>query len=222
MKPRSRPALSLWALESRLAPAVTIVNAHTATFTDIDGDRATVTVSAGTLTAGLFATAAAGVGDQLQGIDFSAGGFDGATLTISPIKVPAGDGLVNVGFINSTGHDLGAVSVAGDLGQIDAGDSDPAAPAVAALTVRSLGRFGTVTQAAGGSLESNVNGALSKLVVKADLAGAYVNVDDGADGTIGSVTVGGSLIGGSDTSSGRVFASGNMGPVAIGRDLQGG
>ena len=40
-------------LETRLAPAVTIVSAATARFTDVDGDVATITVSAGTVTAPL-------------------------------------------------------------------------------------------------------------------------------------------------------------------------
>jgi hypothetical protein len=222
MKPRSRSVLALESLESRLAPAVTIVNATTATFTDIDGDLATVKVSAGTLTAGLFTTAAKGLGDQLQTINFSAGGFEAANLTISATKVATGDGLVNVGYINSTGHDLGIVTVAGDVGQVDAGDSDPAAAAVASLTLRSLGRYGIDTQAGGGALESNFNGALGTLVVKADVAAAFANVDDGTDGTIGSVSIGGSLIGGSSTQSGRIFSSGDMGLVKIGHDLQGG
>jgi hypothetical protein len=223
MKTRNRAALrDLECLESRLAPAVALVNSTTATFTDADGDKATIKVSIGTLTAGLFTTGAMGLGEQLQTIDLSAGGFDGANLTISVKKALAGDGLVNVGHINSTGQDLGAVTVAGDLGQIDAGDSDPAALAVKSLTVRSMGRYGTDTQSAGGSLESNFDGALGKLSIKADAINVHVNVDDGADGTIGSVAIGGSLIGGADSSSGRIFSSGDMGPVKIGHDLQGG
>jgi hypothetical protein len=187
MKPSNRAALrSFECLESRLAPAVALVNWVTATFTDVDGDKVTVNLSIGTLTAGLFTTGATGLGEQLQTIDLNGGGFDGANLTISVKKALAGDGLVNVGYINATGHDLGTVTVAGDLEQIDAGDGDPAAPAVKSLTVRSMGRYGTDTQSAGGSLESNFDLALGKLVVKGDVAAAHLAVDDGADGTIRS------------------------------------
>jgi hypothetical protein len=62
-----------------------IVNPTTATYTDIDGDKVTVKVSSGILTASLFTTAATGPGDQLQAIDLSGGGFDGVNLTISAI-----------------------------------------------------------------------------------------------------------------------------------------
>jgi hypothetical protein len=71
------------------------------------------------------------------------------------------------------------------LGQIDAGDSDPADSAMVALTVRSMGQFGIDTQAVRGSPGSNINGAIGTLVVKADVVGAFLKVDDGADGTIG-------------------------------------
>src|SRR5262249_8460616 len=151
-----RTRLHLESLESRDAPAVTIVNPTTATFTDVDGDKVTIRVSAGTLTPGLFTTKVTGVGDQLQGIDLRGGGFDRVNLTISAVRAPAGDGLVNVGYINSTSHDLANVTVPGDLGRIAAGDGDAVAPALKALTVRSIGRFGTDTQSAGGNLKSNI------------------------------------------------------------------
>jgi hypothetical protein len=222
MKPRSRSVLALQSLESRETPAVTIVNPHTATFTDIDGDLATVKVWAGTLTAGLFTTAPKGLGDQLEEINLSGGGFDHATLTITAKRGPTGDGLVNVGYINSTGHDLGSVTVAGDLGQIDAGDAVTTTPAVKSLAVRSMGRYGLDTQILGGSLESDFNGALAKLAVKGDVAGAVVNVIGGVNGTIGSVTIGGSLVGGAGPDKGWILAGGDIGPVRVGHDIVGG
>jgi hypothetical protein len=226
MKRHSRCVLGLQALESRLVPTVTIVNATTAKFTDIDGDLATIKVSKGTLTAGLFTTTATGLGDQLQAIDFRAGGFDGADLTFSIVKVPGGDGLANVGYINSTDHDLGRVRVKGDLGQIDAGDAQTTlTPGLRALFVRSLGRFGTDTQVSGGNLESNIQGKLGTLVVARDVKDAFVNVaggGNGVDGKIGAITIGGSLIGGSSDNSGRISSSGNIGMVRIAHDVQGG
>src|SRR5437870_9645985 len=86
-------------LEPRTLLSVMIVNPKTATYTDADGDKVTVSVSLGTLMSGNFTTAASGLGDQLQTIDLSAGGFDGANLTISVVRSATsnGDGLANVG-----------------------------------------------------------------------------------------------------------------------------
>ncbi|MGB8167046.1 MAG: hypothetical protein WCF18_06110, partial [Chthoniobacteraceae bacterium] len=208
-------------LESRIAPAVLVVSPSTATYTDVDGDTVTIKVSSGDLNTAAFTTAAIGLGDQLQKINLSGGGFDGANLTLTVKKSATGDGLANVGHIESTGHDLGAVTIPGDLGQIDAGDSDPAKPAIKSLTVRSMGRFGTATQGAAPSLQSEIVGALGALTVKGDVVGAFVNVNDGADGTIGAVSIAGSLIGGGTTDSGQVHSSGKMGAVKIGGSVLG-
>ena len=48
---------------------------RTATYTDVDGDLITITVSKGTLTPANFQTAPTGLGDQLQEINLSMGGF---------------------------------------------------------------------------------------------------------------------------------------------------
>jgi hypothetical protein len=223
-KARPRPALrGFEGLEARLAPAIVVAaDGHSAAYADVDGDKVTVKVSLGTLTAGLFTSAISGAGEQLQEIDLSGGGFDGANLSFGVTKVPGGDGLANVGYVNSTGHDLGKVAVKGDLGRIDAGDAVTATPGLKSLSVRSLGRLGTDTQAAGGSLESDINGALGSLAVAADVNGAFVQVTGGADGKIGAVTIGGSLIGGSVGNSGQIIGYGDMGPVKIGHDVQGG
>jgi hypothetical protein len=204
--------LAIDVLESRTTPAVTIVNATTATFTDVDGDLATVKVSKGTLTAGLFTTVASGSGDQLQTIDLSGGGFDGASLTISAKKAGSGDGLVNVGYINSTGHNLGAVSVAGDLGRIDAGSPGFLnVTAVKSLTLNSLGKLGLATQGGVGSLTSALD-SLGRLAV----AGAMVNADISVQAKFGSATIGGSMTGGS------ISSGGDIGRIRIVQDLNGG
>src|SRR5436309_9817748 len=107
MKSHSRYSLRIECLESRLTPSVTVVNATTAKFTDVDGDLVTIKVSSGTLTAGLFTTVAVTPGhDQLQKVDLSAGGFVGANLTFGVVKVSGGDWLANVGYVNSKRHDL--------------------------------------------------------------------------------------------------------------------
>jgi hypothetical protein len=165
---------------------------------------------------------------QLQTIDLTQLGTTAATgmniaITAKP-GVGGGDGFANVGFINGTDINLGTVSVHGDLGRINAGNGTSASKGLTSLSVHSMGRFGTSTQAAGGSLESDISGQLGKLSVASDIVGAYINVTGPGGsvlGTIGSVTVGGSLIGGSDTDSGSIRAGGNIGAVAIGQDMQG-
>jgi hypothetical protein len=44
----------------------------------------------------------------------------------------------------------------------------------------------------------------------------------GVNGTIGSVTIGGSLIGGAEDDSGSIQASGAIGAVKIGKSIEGG
>src|SRR5581483_5141028 len=170
-----------------------------------------------------FASVPVGAGEQLRLIDLHNGGFDQASLTLSVVKAPAGDGLANVGYVNATGHRLGDVLIPGDLGQIDAGDpATGPTPGLRSLTVRSLGRLGTASQGAGGSLESDVLGPLGALTVTGDIAGATVYVSGSADGTVGAVRIGGSILGGADPNSGQVQSTGDMGPVTVGGDIVGG
>ncbi|MGB8169936.1 MAG: hypothetical protein WCF18_20705 [Chthoniobacteraceae bacterium] len=223
-------------LESRIAPA-TLVNPKTLAYTDIDGDRVTVTASAGafvfanppsgTMNVDTFVfTAPNGIGgQQLQLVDLRQGsGFQGADLTVSVVKAGAGDGLAAVGLILATGIDLGKVTVKGDLGEIDAGDLDTATPGIEALSVRSLGRYGEATDPLVLGLKSDIKGALGALRVAEDIrdASIVVTADVDANATIGSITIGGALIGGSVAGSGQIFAEGNVGTVQIGRDLIGG
>src|SRR4051794_39485947 len=98
---------SLELLEARIAPAVMVVSAHLATYTDVDGDKVTLKDTIGDFTAANFTTAAQGLGDLLQSINLQAGGFDLTNLTITVAKAATGDGFVNIGHLNSTMHDLG-------------------------------------------------------------------------------------------------------------------
>ena len=221
-------ASSIEPLEPRIAPAaaVNVLTNTTATYTDVDGDHVTIKVSAGDLHgAGIFAVISQGSGDQLQLVNFSAGGFDGADLTFSVTKAPGGDGLANVGKINSTNHDLGRVTVKGDLGAIDAGDATTATPGLKSLTVQSLGALSVSTQQPAGDLNSDILGALGSLKVKGDLRDAYIHVTGGADGKIGPITIGGSMIGamvpGPNDRPGSIESSGDIGAVKIGRDIVG-
>src|SRR5262249_31751202 len=145
---RYRTVLGVEALESRLAPAATFVNATTATFTDVDGDLATIRITQPLFTAAnvnsvlLFDAS----GTQLRQVDLTnlnpAQTGLGVSVTARP-TAGVGDGFVNVGQIIGGGLDLGNVLVRGDLGRIIAGDAFTATPGLRSLTVQSLGRFGT-------------------------------------------------------------------------------
>src|SRR5262249_22896508 len=134
---------------------------------------------------------------QLQELDLSSATwgnkFAGANINISATKLgPEGDGFVNVGWINALGINVGAVTVKGDLGVIDAGAANTTTPGLAGLTVQSLGRLGTTTGApanADGTLESDVIGPLGTLSVKSDVVGAFLFVSGFGNATIGDVTI---------------------------------
>ena len=216
---------SLEILESRIAPAalatLTVVGTK-ATYKDVDGDTVSVVIAGGTtaVTTGLFSGVAGALGDQLQMIDLSGGMFDHATVTVTVKRATTGDGLANIGYLNSTGHDLGAVSILGDLGQIDAGDSNTAvtSPAIKSLKVNSLGHRGIDTQGGSASLESDLIGGLGSLTVTNDFDGSFLKITgamagiDDAAGSIGPVKIGGSLIGRAANDSGEIKTSGKMGP----------
>jgi hypothetical protein len=204
-------------LELRIAPATVI-------FTDLDGDKVTVSTSKGSnedLAAALTFSVLADVPRQLQKIDLSGNPiFAGTKLSVIATRTgPGGDGLTAVGFIDAdatnggTAIDLGAVVIDGDLGRITAG-TGAAATSVKALTVGSFGLLGTTTQAAGGLLGGTFAGAIGALAIKTDL----VNADIAAN-SMGAVKIGGSIFGDSD---GRLFATGKIASILIGGSVVGG
>jgi hypothetical protein len=221
--------LRLEPLESRRAPA-TLVNGKTVTFTDIDGDAATVVLSTNVLTQGnvgnVFKFDTGGIGNgnsvpqQLQEIDLS--GLPGvASVTVTATPANGGDGKVNVGWVNDL-NDAGSVSISGDLGRITAGNSNAKTPGVRALNVGSIGVQGTTTQAAGGVLVSTVNGAITKLAVGGDVRGASINITGGLFGKVGILTIGGSLLADAVApNTGTIIASGPIGKVTVTGDVTG-
>ncbi len=236
------PAMNIEPLENRIAPAATF------TFIDLDGDVATITTSKGTIADlseanGVLTFSAADPGEpdvprQLRKIDLGADEalasiFAFTDLTVKVIrKAPGGDGLVHVGYIDAreqiTGGadgsaDLGAVSVSGDLGRIQAGSEfQQGAPSVRSLSVGSLGLYGLATQGGTGDLLSIITGPVGSLKVRGDVReAAFVVQDDlSVKGTIGSVTVGGSLIGGDGPDTGVIQADGAIGAIKIGGDIR--
>jgi hypothetical protein len=211
--PMKNIAPSIEILESRIAPASVF---H---YTDVDGDQVTITSSLGDLGAAGVVNVTAG---QLQKLDLSDVSFNHANLAFSVVKVAGGNGLANVGNINGGINNFGNILVKGDLGQIDAGNNTTGTPAIKSLAVRSMGRLGLDTQGGVGNLESDIQGALGSLKVAGDVKDAFINVFGDVTATISSVTIRGSLIGGSGTQSGEIFSFGNMGPVKIRHEVQGG
>jgi len=229
LRHRRPTRLALEPLEGREVPA-TLVSPTTVTYQDIDGDNVTVKLSKPLLTAGnvntVFTFNVDGVfssnlaKQQLWKFDLTSlgGAAAGTAITVTATRSPVngGNGLANVGRINASGIDLGAVVVDGDLGKIDAGDATASTPGLASLTVHSMGRLGTTTQAPGGDLDSTLTGKLGALSVKSDITDANISVSGGAVGSIGRVFVGGNV------ASGFIFAAGSVGPTVVNGDIVGG
>ncbi len=201
---------------------VSQLDAKTVTFTDIDGDLVTVKSSIG---------AFAGDGSEFIGVETGANSagvlqqlklgpaFKGANLTITAKPtVNGGNGFVNLGFLDAIGVDLGTVSIAGDLGRIGAGTvgGDVHVPVVKSLTVQSFGLLGTATQGTDTSSTSVLHGALPKFTVKDDFRDATFLLLD-ADGKLGAVSIGGSLVANGFT---KISAVAGIGSLKVGGDIR--
>ncbi|HEX8310310.1 MAG TPA: hypothetical protein VF614_03260 [Chthoniobacteraceae bacterium] len=216
-------------LESRIAPATILPGGKSIAYTDIDGDKVVLTMSAEVNEKFVrFDTAFGDTGPQaLQLIDMGyISKAAGKSITLTAERGGMGGGTANVGAIDAFGVDLGTIKIDGDLGQITAGNGsgDSATPAVKSLTVNSLAEFGTSTQAAGGDTRSDLTGGIGKLKVKHDLFGEFnvLNTLGTSDGRIGKIKIGGSLMGGDVANSGTIFTQGDVGTVRIGESIFGG
>jgi hypothetical protein len=218
-------------LESRIAPA-------SITFIDVDGMQVTVSSSKGS-TADLEQVtilAAEGAGFELRELRLSdlPNVFQGAKISV--VKGTLEDTqMVNVGFINATGLDLGKVTIDGDLGRILAGDENSVTAATKKLTVGSIGVQGLNTQDAGGTLISKFLGRLGSLVVKGDFKEASLtvlgvdpdpdeNVSTSIDarGDIGDVLISGNFIGGASARTGFIYSKGSIGNITVTGSVLGG
>jgi hypothetical protein len=239
---RRSTSLRVEPLETRDAPAALNAARTTLTYQDIDGDTVKVVLSKpipGAMDPNNIFKFSSGAGavngntltaEQLWAIDLTSLGVgaNGMAITMTAVRHPVnkGDGFAAVGEINATGIDLGPVTIDGDLGKVVAGDATTTTSGLKGLTAQSMGRFGLSTGAGTSTgvldLLSTVQGKLDFLKVKADVKEASFNVLGGVDGKIGSVTIGGSLIGRGAGSTGRIFSDGDMGFVTIGGNLIGG
>jgi hypothetical protein len=217
-------------LESRIAPAALLPGGKSMTYTDVDGDLVKVTITKGTLAEADFtfnnAFGTAG-SQQLQVVNFGAD-LDkaGTNLIFTVVRKGTGDGFAHVGAITATGVDLGVVTVKGDLGKVVSGDADATSVGLVALTVQSLGEQGNTTQGGVGSITSAIDGGVKSILVKGNVAGAEFNVfRAGAtvgSGTLGSIFVGGSIIGGSTGFTGQIFTADHLLKATVKGDLRGG
>ena len=200
------------ALEARIAPAAVV------TFTDVDGDIVKVSSSKGS-TADLMSATHVTSG-QLTLLDLSSATwgseFSGASVSvkISALGAAKGDGVVNVGYIDATGIDLGSLTVNGDVGKIEIGGPGNK-PAAKSIKVFSLGKLGTGTGAP--DLLSNLDSSCGSLSIQGDVVGALFNVE----GKLGTLFVGGSIEGQSSNSSGCITANG-FNTAKIGGSILGG
>ena len=167
MATRCTPHASIEALESRIAPAVIIApGGKVAHYTDLDGDRVTITISKGRLSASDFVMTSDGAtvpdGESLVMLDLSddSGEFHRANLTIAakPGRF-GGDGHADVGFINAGDGltDLGRVFIDGDLGRIAAGDANDG--------TRSPGVRMLIAEDLGSDADGDVIGGIAKLQI---------------------------------------------------------
>ncbi|MEI6541235.1 MAG: hypothetical protein WCO86_17175, partial [Planctomycetota bacterium] len=219
------PVSVIESLEERIVPA-TLVSPYLVTFLDTDGDKVTVASSKPIFKADTvnemfqfdrgFVNRSNALHQQLQGIKLRIPGVHaaGANLMIRATHSRTGDGFVRVGSIDAQSIDLGWVRVDGDLGRIVAGDANVKTPGLRELSVDSLGRFGTTTQASGGSLQSVISGELTDLIVATSVVYASVRTEHGGD--VGKIQIGNSLMGGAGFGSGQIWADGDIRNVNVG------
>ncbi len=177
----------------------------TVTFTDVDGDLVTVKTTIGTFDATNFnvfvVPGGAPGGGQFSRLDVSEAEFAGANITITAKRgALGGDGLVNLGFLDATGVDLGVFSLKGDLGRVELGDGT--GPSATSLTVSSLGVYGTSTQVGITPIfSSHVLGALPLLTVTHDVGAVVFH------GTsLGTAKIGGTVTGATIDLTGGITA----------------
>jgi hypothetical protein len=198
LRPRNR-LRAVECLESRIALSSTLI------LTDANGDHVKFTTSKGHLTGRIGGSLAPDGQHIVYNVDLSDSQFSGADFSVSVSKSKTGDGNAII-HLTAFGITLDHVNIHADLDQFGIGG-------LKTLTVDSVGLFGQRTT----TRSSEIIGDVSSIVVKHDVSKQDVVVI----GSIGSVRVGGSLIG-TDNFTGRIFASEDIGTVMIGHDIRGG
>src|SRR5581483_5081984 len=155
----------------------------------------------------------------------------GTDITVKVLpRLGAGNQKVDVGYIKAAlvdtdnfdffdNIDLGTIRIQGDLGRVDAGDSNVSS-AIKAIHAGSMGK--TSTQDPGDtSFQSNILGPIGNIHVTGDVDGARIHVLGAQFGNIGKIQIDGALKGESSAGSGQIIFTGKLGSAIIG-DITGG
>jgi hypothetical protein len=191
----------------------------TATFTELDGDLITVSVTQGSLMNATFQLLQPGSSDgaRFSLLDLDAGSAGGnLTITATPTDA-GGDGLVQLGFLDASGMDLGKVTIDGNLESVTIGDGTATTLAVKAFNAQGLGRGALPAQDSGRRYVAQFDDPVGKITIRGDVNAADVQLVSAKE-----LRVGGSLLGGQRGGEGSIDASGSIGTLAIGRDIRGG
>lgn len=224
--PSLRLASSLEILETRIAPAAVF------TFTDADGHDVTITSSKGTpaqLQAALSPAPIDAV-TPTQILTLTLGSvFKGADISVIAGANAADTIFTKIGFLNAGGVDLGKVVIDGELNRIVAGDANAKTAGLKGLTLQTFGKIDVTPGDQAGEFDSKITGTLAALRVEGDVQGAFLlvtgsnpdlNVPDG-NGRIGSIFLGGSLLGTARDFGGAIVATGDVGKVEVGGSIAG-
>lgn len=130
-----------------------------------------------------------------------------------------GNGFADVGRIFAPAVDLGAILVDGDLSRLDCGDANTAktSPGLVSLTVQSMGLRGDATNDTGFAI-ARINGPVGKLIVKTDMAAGFSvlgGLGTPQNGTLGSAFIGGDMVNVGSSSGSAIRAEGSIGKVTI-------
>jgi hypothetical protein len=195
-------------LESRIAPAAV-------TMTDINGDKIHFISSSSLFSSNDISVIPVGDGHHNAFVvNLSSDPFNDSNLSVTVTKVKGGDGQTYIG-VAAGSNNLSNINIAGDLGLLTVGGGS-SATAIKSLTVNSIGRFPSVGPDM--PVTSTITGSITKLNVKGDMDGTFLSVTE----NIGSLSIGGSLIGGDIPSDGEIYVDGNVGSAVIGHAVRGG
>ncbi|MGC3989629.1 MAG: Calx-beta domain-containing protein [Chthoniobacteraceae bacterium] len=233
---KNQPMIFIEPLESRIAPA-TLVDANTVTWTDVDGDLATLHLSKGILTSSNVSSVfdfntgsvngSNSTQQQLDVLDLTALGSLArhVNITVTAETRPGGDGEVDIGLIRAAipdastfqfnnGIDLGTVKIQGDLGAIYAGDNY-ADRALQKLQVDSFGALNSTLQAQLSDTTSTLytdlnNGSLQSLILASV---GNIDIKGNFDGSYGASL---RVLGGVFSNIGNVTIGGSMIGATVG------
>jgi len=246
----ARPLLEV--LEDRQLLA-TWINSKAVSFQDVDGDQVLMQFAQPMFNSASQASQALqfnqgsvnnnnGLPQQLQSMKLSSyPGLANQSITFNVIPGGAGDGKVDVGFIDLGTNSINSIIVPGDVGRFRLGQYQFSSQSMTSLIhVGSMGKRGLSTQAAGGSLDSIMYGKIDEFIVDGDIQDAYlyfsgysqtVGASPRSDGTPGitpypiivnQLQIGGNLIGGDAATAGRIQLLGTLDTLRVSGDIVGG